>query len=281
MTVIKRVFNIVVVLCCLVGGTSVSAQIDGNDYTDPATLAKMVTKKIKLQSGKEAWYYGELSNSGVPHGYGKLEYPDGRVYEGNWKEGSQDGKGKETTPGGDVYIGEFKNGIRSGYGKYTWKSGKAYEGDMANNNLHGKGKMVFPDGNVYQGSFTNGQANGKGKMLFANGDVYEGDFKGGKRTGKGKVVYANGNVYEGEWLDNIRSGKGKMTIHDVKSKNYGNAFDGEWKNDSPLKGTYTWKNGDRYEGEMVNNNLHGKGKKTYADGKVEEGNWENGKFTGE
>ena len=33
-----------------------------------------------------------------------------------------------------------------------------------------------------------------------------------------------------------------------------------------------------YEGDFVNGELHGKGKLTYPNGKIEEGNWENGKY---
>ena len=34
------------------------------------------------------------------------------------------------------------------------------------------------------------------------------------------------------------------------------------------------------EGDFVNGNFHGKGKMTYPDGKVEEGNWKDGDFIG-
>ncbi len=30
----------------------------------------------------------------LKHGYGKMKYSDGTVYEGNWREGKQDGKGQ-------------------------------------------------------------------------------------------------------------------------------------------------------------------------------------------
>jgi hypothetical protein len=36
--------------------------------------------------------------------------------------------------------------------------------------------------------------------------------------------------------------------------------------------------GEIYEGETANGKPHGKGKMTYADGRVEEGRWENGAF---
>ena len=36
----------------------------------------------------------------------------------------------------------------------------------------------------------------------------------------------------------------------------------------------------KYDGDWANGVPHGYGKKTYANGTVEEGNWENGKFVG-
>ena len=45
-------------------------------------------------------------------------------------------------------------------------------------------------------------------------------------------------------------------------------------------GVYTWAHGDRYEGDWVNNKLHGKGVKTYASGTVKSGMWEDGEFVG-
>jgi len=46
----------------------------------------------------------------------------------------------------------------------------------------------------------------------------------------------------------------------------------------PYKGKVTGKNGIVYEGDVVNGTPHGKGKVIYADGRIVEGNWNNGKF---
>jgi hypothetical protein len=40
----------------------------------------------------------------------------------------------------------------------------------------------------------------------------------------------------------------------------------------------SFNDGSVYEGETVNGKPHGKGKMTYADGRVEEGKWKDGKF---
>ena len=41
-------------------------------------------------------------------------------------------------------------------------------------------------------------------------------------------------------------------------------------------GSFYWKNGDRYEGQMKNGEMHGKGKLFYNNGNVLEGIFENG-----
>ena len=41
-------------------------------------------------------------------------------------------------------------------------------------------------------------------------------------------------------------------------------------------GTYTWKDGRKYEGEFLNDKRHGHGKFTLPDGRIYEGGWFNG-----
>ena len=43
-------------------------------------------------------------------GKGALTWPDGRKYEGEFKEGRPDGQGIYTWPDGTRYEGEFKDG---------------------------------------------------------------------------------------------------------------------------------------------------------------------------
>ena len=48
------------------------------------------------------------------NGLGTYAYPDGRIYVGEFKEGSFHGRGVYSWPDGRVYVGEFKNGKRNG-----------------------------------------------------------------------------------------------------------------------------------------------------------------------
>ena len=46
------------------------------------------------------------------------------------------------------------------------------------------------------------------------------------------------------------------------------------------KGAYIWVNGDKYVGEFKDCYFNGQGTKTYTNGTVEEGVWQNDQFVG-
>ena len=62
----------------------------------------------------------------MPHGRGIYKWSDGRIYEGQLKDGLQHGKGKYTMPDGRYFEGEFKKGEQTKKGKYFWKDGTEY-----------------------------------------------------------------------------------------------------------------------------------------------------------
>jgi len=138
--------------------------------------------------------------------------------------------------------------------KLTLGGGDIYEGETANGKPHGKGKIIKNPGKTnettYEGDFVDGHFHGKGKMKFSNGEVYEGDFVNGSAHGKGKLTSSYGSVYEGDFVDGNKHGKGTYTSDDLT-----------------------------FEGEFVNG-MQSKGKCTYKDGTVKEGNWKGFTFYG-
>ena len=82
---------------------------------------------VKLKN--DVVYEGEWSTSGVIHGKGIAIYPDGRIYEGSWKDGVKSGKGRLVYANGDYYDGDWLNDLMDGHGKLFEKSsGVIYEG---------------------------------------------------------------------------------------------------------------------------------------------------------
>ena len=68
------------------------------------------------------------------NGKGKFEWPDGRIYDGEYKNDKKEGHGVFTWPDGRQYDGNWKNGRQDGEGKFynpknkQWKKGIWKEG---------------------------------------------------------------------------------------------------------------------------------------------------------
>lgn len=62
-------------------------------------------------------------------------------YSGNWKDGVKEGLGIEYFEG-SVFQGQFKDDYRNGWGKEVYVDGRVYEGEYHNDKRHGQGIMV-------------------------------------------------------------------------------------------------------------------------------------------
>ena len=69
--------------------------------------------------GKQAIYEGEKNPRGLKHGEGKLVWPNGCEYEGEWVNDQANGMGILKLLNGEVYEGEFKKNMSHGYGVFT------------------------------------------------------------------------------------------------------------------------------------------------------------------
>lgn len=215
-------------------------QSDINQYTGQVT-------DYALSGGI---YTGELSN-GMPHGFGKFQWEDGTVYEGNWSYSKRSGMGTYIAAS-HRYTGEFKNNQMHGYGTIFWNSGDRYEGQWAE-----------------------GMRSGKGTFTWASGSSYTGDFQNNKIHGEGTYTWASGNTYTGSWVDGKRSGQGKMTYES------GSSYEGSWENNQfNGYGVYSWSSGGIHKGQWANGKRNGEGIYTDANGRTVTGIWENDKFIG-
>ena len=111
-------------------------------------------------------------------------------------------------------------------------------------------KKGMTSGDQYSGEVDeDGKAHGKGTLNFDEGGYYAGEFKHGKAHGQGTTHYPGFFTYIGEHRDGRGHGYGIIEDHST---------------------------GEKYEGHVVNDMKHGKGKIVKLDGSVIEGTWENG-----
>ena len=93
-------------------------------------------------------------------------------------------------------------------------------------------------------------------------------------------IYENGDKYVGEFKNNLRNGKGTMYYNKNNEKKR-LKYEGNWKDGKMEgKGILFWINGDKYEGDFVNDLKEGKGKYYFNNKNIYEGEYKNGKKHG-
>jgi len=178
-------------------------------------------------------------------GRGRLQWPDGRTYEGDWLNGQFHGHGTALEPDGSTYTGSWQHGARHGHGEEVMADGSRYVGGFRAGQRWGVGTLERAAG-VYQGSWHAGHPDGEGVFEGADGARYQGGWAGGARSGYGTSVTVDGARYEGDWAGDEPHGFGRIERPD----------------------------GSRYEGEWQAGKRHGQGREVAADGTVHDGRWE-------
>ena len=176
---------------------------------------------------------------------------------------------------GYKYVGEFRDGKLHGQGTQTFSAphklaGDKQVGEFRDGKLHGQGTLTFSAphklaGEKQVGEFRNGKLHGQGTFTFSAphkdaGGKYVGEFRDGKQHGQGTLTFSAphkgaGQQHVGEFRDGRKNGQGTTT----------------WSAPSPRAE-------QKYVGEYRDGNPNGQGIGTLADGRVQEGIFENGKF---
>lgn len=91
----------------------------------------------------------------------------------------------------------------------------------------------------------------RGSLRDREGNWYQGDMRNGKFHGLGMIQYTNGEKFEGEFKDNMF-----------------------------LKGSFYHLNGATYDGEWINNTFNGQGVYRYPNGIIAVGEWKDGQPNG-
>ena len=160
-------------------------------------------------------------------------------------------------------------------------------GQLENNLLEGYGEINLNNKFKYEGNFVGGYFDGNGELIkYDNwGDIIS------KRLGKfSKGKFMEGNVEESinqKWLNSlvqgykiignmkngVYSGFGRLehNIHD-------GTFEGYFENNYPVKGYEKISGSYEYEGEFYEFIPHGKGKRVFYNGIIQEGQFEFGEY---
>ena len=102
------------------------------DFDESVNYYKM---ESYYTGGKE---YGQFRKDVVKcNGVGRAVYPDGQIYEGQFRDGKPNGYGRNLWADGQFYAGQYKNNKRHGIGRLQYVSGKVYSGVWSEGNFVG------------------------------------------------------------------------------------------------------------------------------------------------
>jgi hypothetical protein len=231
---------------------------------DPADLHYTGTARYRWPDGRE--YDGEWRD-GMPHGQGSEIRPDGERYTGAWVAGRREGLGELLPGGGGLYQGEFGDGVRAGKGIQFGADG-VYEGEWRADREHGYGELAGVQGSRYAGEWRAGLRDGTGTWHGADGASYEGDWRADHPEGHGIYRFPDGAVYEGSWRAGRENGAGRLLAAS------GVTYEGGWADAQRHGfGIETRPDGGSYAGEWQAGKRSGQGRETCADGTTYEGRW--------
>ncbi|CAD8067168.1 unnamed protein product [Paramecium sonneborni] len=148
---------------------------------------------------------------------------------------------------------------------------------------------VYANGSKYDGEKLNGLRHGYGTFFYQdNGGVYEGQWFENKMHGIGTLFYASGKpAYEGQWVNDKFEGKG--TLYNEEPQSLFSEFDyrdfdqvGEFwtkyvglfhEDNKEGQGVLYLSNGDKFEGNFLQDLVSGPGKYIKANGQFVSGRW--------
>lgn len=254
----------------------------------------------------EGAYVGDLDDAGRRHGVGRLSFPDGGCYEGEFRAGTRCGQGAYTSPKMQ-YDGSWLDDMEHGVGVQVFEHRTSYEGEFCRGQFHGFGELKAP-GFVYKGEFSEGMFCGAGSLEGSkhvlrpakadNSFVkHVGEWRRGLRCGVGHSVLADGTVLSGTWKADqlvegtISSSRGQETGTFVDGKLHGEGswtcpdgdlYEGPFDKGDMKEGTWTvkYKDGSKYAGEVSDGVPNGTGVMRYANGDVFSGQYVDGLRSG-
>ncbi|MCM1108650.1 MAG: hypothetical protein NC388_06295 [Clostridium sp.] len=154
--------------------------------------------------GKTLYYSGEWK-TGQKDGYGRLQRGD-TVYEGFFRADKASGQGRMTFPDGSEYKGEWLDNRRQGYGEWTTPCGLTFRGQWDADTLT-TGERIDGTGR-YRGGFNAAlQRQGDGQQRTVDGLHYTGQWNNDRRHGWGFAVEPHQVVKCGTWKNDRFQGE--------------------------------------------------------------------------
>lgn len=229
---------------------------------DDSTTKLQFNRGIPADQAEIQWpppigarYRGQIDRrTYAPNGKGVMEYGDGAVYEGEFKQGRLDGTGVLKKPNGELRRGAFVNGAQEGSGFLQFSHGGTYEGEFRAGRASGRGKLIERDGTTYEGEFLADFFSGSGTMTFPDGARYVGQFLKGMRHGTGKFTRASGEIDDGEWSEGALSGECRLVRQErvYEGTCLGGMASGSGRLEDKTQNLV-------YEGEFLNDKFEGRG----------------------
>ena len=168
-------------------------------------------------------------NNDVIIGKGKLTFNNGNILIGNFNNNDYNPiDGIINFPNGDIYEGEFKENFKL-KGKMKYNTGEIYDGELENFIKNGKGLFCLNENDYkivkthennlkeifnlnlkdffYIGNFKDNNKEGEG-ILYIKDDkefsnvIYKGNFINNMRNGFGKIYFKTGSILESNWKNN-------------------------------------------------------------------------------
>ncbi len=146
-------------------------------------------------------YGGQCLEGDCISGKGTVLFEDGGRYTGEFQDNLRHGYGEMNFSDGFVFKGTWRNDAPEGSGILFYQDGQTYKGDFVAGKRHGYGRIANTDGSIYEGEWAEDLPHGSGSILFADGVRYSGSWQVGVRVGRGTLAYPNGDVLEGIWQD--------------------------------------------------------------------------------
>lgn len=233
-------------------------------------------------------YKGGISSLLSRHDFGIMEYSNGSIYDGDWKNNKWNGYGEYKDIDGKTYNGFWRDNLKFGTFKVTDDTSRFVE---YYDDVEYTPEIYKIDDETYEVHYKNG--------------IYIGELKSGVRNGKGTMKYFTSNEYTGDWQDGRICGQGKMKYFIKQNKprirgglktntnldggpNWSAIFtkalnvlrpveyEGKWKDDEYVIGKVVYNNGDMYEGNFdFHNRRKGQGRYVASNGIIFEGEFSN------